>query len=102
MFKTFAVLFVLGLGLGVWLGFNPQAHEKTIKSWDDTKTFFVSVKTDFSAVTQDWMAQLKSGERSGAEQVSLAWEQISSVFTPLWDSGRHIWLELTTRINTKR
>lgn len=40
MFKTFAVLFVLGLGLGVWLGFNPQAHEKTIKSWDDTKTFF--------------------------------------------------------------
>lgn len=28
MFKTFTVLFVLGLALGIWLGFNPQAREK--------------------------------------------------------------------------
>lgn len=98
MFKTFTVLFVLGLALGIWLGFNPQAREKTDSSWDEAKTFLVTMKTQIPAVTQDWMIQLKSSVQSGARQVSFAWRQTSVVFTSLWDSVHHIWLRLTTGI----
>ena len=99
MLKTTVVLFVLGLAIGLWLGFNPQAREKMTVGWEHTKTFLVTTKLQVSVAAQDWTSQLKSNMQSGAGKVSLAWKQTSVVFTSLWDSVRHIWLTLTTRIS---
>lgn len=97
--KKWIVLFALGLALGLWIGLNPQAREKAATGWENTKTFFVTMKIQVSAATQDWVTQLKSNVRSGARQISLAWRQTSTVFVSLWDSVRHIWLTLRTGVS---
>ena len=98
MFKIGAVLLVLGIALGLWIGFNPQAHEKAVQSWEDTKTTFVKVQTDVSAATHEWGLELKSSGQGGTEQVHNVWKNFLSVLTTLWDSVRHLWVSLTTRL----
>lgn len=100
MLKVTAVLLVLGIALGAWIWFNPQTHKKAVQSWEDTKTAFVSMKTDVSAKTHGWMIDLKSSGQSGARQVDNVWKEISSVFTTLWDSIQHLWRSLTARLRT--
>ena len=98
MLKRVVVILVLGLAIGLWLGFNPQTREKTAMVWENTKTLLVTMKAQVSMAARDWMVQLKSSVQSGAKRVSLAWKQTSIVFISLWASVRHIWLRLTTGI----
>ncbi|HEX2697338.1 MAG TPA: hypothetical protein VHM28_06475 [Anaerolineales bacterium] len=101
MLKSVALLFVLGLALGLWVGFNPQAHEKVVQGWEGTKTFFVTMKTNASVSFQDWLTGIKSGEQNGTASVGVAWKQISSVFTTLWDSVIRFWSNLTNGLRLK-
>ena len=102
MLKTFTVLFVLGLSLGLWLGFNPQAHEKTIKSWDDVRTSFVTVKASVSDAIRNWSVSLKSNEQSGGQKMTVVWKQASSILTTMWDGAHRIWTEITFELRTKK
>jgi len=102
MLKTVSVLFVLGLALGLWLGFNPQAHGKTIKSWDDARASFVTVKVNVSDAMHNWTVSLKSNEQSGGQKMTVVWKQISSIFTTIWDGAHRTWTEITFQLRTKK
>ena len=102
MLKTFTVLFVLGLALGLWLGFNPQAHERTVKNWDDVRTSFLTVKANISATMHTWAVSLNSNEQFGSQKMTVVWKQISSIFTTIWDGAHRIWTDITLQLRTKK
>lgn len=98
MLKITAVLFVLGIALGLWIGFNPQAREKAAQGWEDTKALFVKAQADVSAAIDGWMLDLKSSGQAGTRQVESVWKELSSVLTTLWDSMQRLWANLTVRL----
>ncbi len=100
MLKTFSVLFVLGLALGLWVGFNPQSHEKTIKRWDEAHASFITVKANVSDAIHNWTVNLKSSGQTGNQKITIVWKQVSSIFTTIWDGVRRIWTEITFELRT--
>jgi len=107
MFKTTALLFVLGVALGLWLGFNPQTHGKVMRSWDDTKAFFAKLETNAAASINHWTNQANTQAQTGQRAVSKvtarpftdAWRQFVSAWTTFMVSLQKIWQELVSNIN---
>ena len=86
MFKFTMLLFLLGIALGLWLGFDPQAHGKVVQNWDHTKVFFVRLETNFSNTIHAWTMRTKAQAQVGQKIVSnistrpftTAWQQFVS------------------------
>ena len=52
MFRSAVLLLIVGLAVGLWLGFNPQAHQQTIQKWDSVKSAYLKFMTDATAKIQ--------------------------------------------------
>jgi len=110
MFKSTALLLVLGIALGLWVGFNPQAHKKVVQSWDNTKTFFARLETNVSGTISAWTIQTKSQAQVGKKTVAsittkpfaAAWQQFVSAGGTFLQSMQRIWLELMTNLSVKK
>ena len=99
MLKTFSVLFVLGLALGLWIGFNPQTHDKAVQAWTEAPTWFATAKLNMSDAMHNWSLSLKTSEQAGGQKIMVVWKQASSIFPAIWDNVHRIWLEITTRLH---
>ena len=110
MFKSAGLLLLLGLAIGLWLGFNPQAHQKVVQSWDNTKSFFARLETNFSTSIGAWTMQAKSQVNVSPKTVSgvtaksfgTAWRQFVSAWSTFLGSLQRIWHELVSNINLNR
>lgn len=98
MLKFGTVLLVLGIALGLWIAFNPQAHQKAVQSWEDAKASFIQMEAKVSATTHGWALDLKANGQGGTQQVNNVWKEFTSMLTTLWDSLRQLWVSLTTRL----
>jgi hypothetical protein len=101
MLKPFTVLFVLGLGLGLWIGFNPQAHERTIQSWNETRASFITLQAKALNTMHSWSISSKPNKQAGSQTFTAVWKQTTSIFTAIWDGVRHIWLEIQSQLHMK-
>ena len=110
MFKATVILFVLGIALGLWLGFNPQMHAKVVQNWDQAKGFLGSLGTHISTTLSAWTGQAKARVQAGQETVSkvnarpfaTAWRQLVPAWTTFMESLQRIWHELVSNINLKK
>jgi len=101
MLKTITALFVLGLALGLWIGFNPQAHEKAARSWAEVHASFLTVKAGVSDAMHNEAVSLKSSGQTGSQWMAVVWKQASSIIATIWDDVRRTWLEITSRLRLK-
>ncbi len=110
MLKSAGLVLLLGLVLGLWLGFNPQAHGKVVENWNNTREFFVRLETNFSAAISAWTMRTKAQAQAGQKTISgitnkpfaTAWQQFVSAGGTFLQSMQKIWLELTTNLSMKK
>jgi len=110
MFKSTALLLVLGIALGLWVGFNPQMHGKVVQSWDNAKVFFVRLETNFSNTISAWTMRTKAQAQVGKKTVAsittkpfaTAWQQFVSAGGAFLQSMQRIWLDLMINLNVKK
>lgn len=111
MLKSAGLLLFLGLAVGLWLGFNPQAHRKVVQNWDNTKTSLARLETNFSTTISAWTTRAKAQEAQvGQKTVSrittrpfaAAWQQFTAAGETFLQSMQKIWLGLETNLNIKK
>ena len=111
MLKTTALLFVLGIALGLWIGFNPQMHAKALQSWNDTKNFFVKLDANISATATSWITQAKTQVNISQKttttitmpkSLSAVWRQIVSAWDNMLAILQGIWHRAVASINLKK
>ena len=107
-----AVLFlILGLAVGLWLGFTPQAHQQTIQKWDSVKSAYLKIKAEspvkIQGLNSNSTSSVQTSSRSKAAPQSQpagssAWKQITTAFETIWNSVQRFWVNITAKINTTR
>lgn len=124
MVKSAVLLLVLGLAAGLWLGFNPQAHQQTIQKWDSVKSEYlrimagVNLKTQglnstqaTSSVQTHSKSRSKSAPATASQPqsqpvISTDWNQISTqvstAFETAWNSVQGFWANISAKISTAR
>ncbi len=104
MFKT-GLLLLLGLGIGLWLGFNPQAHRKMLQNWNEAKASYMRVQAQISSKFDDWTAQpglqRQSTSSAAPKWIRTAWQQLGSIFNTIWSSVQRIWLSLSSNLGLR-
>jgi hypothetical protein len=99
-----AVLLVLaGLAVGLWLGFNPRAHQETIQTWDRTRAAIVHAQTTTTVkVGATKPTAAAKPTTSTQPTASITWKQITTAFDVFWLSLQKLWLNVSARIGTIR
>ena len=107
MFRSAGVLLIFGLAVGLWLGFNPNAHQRMVESWDHAKSLYVQATSDSSVKVHNWFTGVDSWTRTNSQTNSKtdtqltespAWRQISAVFETFWSSLQRIWLDVKANL----
>ncbi len=101
MAKSAVLLLAIGLAAGLWLGFNPQAHAQTIKSWDQAKASYVQFKAQASTQIRQLDTEVSAEGKSSPSaepDASATWKQISTAFESFWNSVQKIWSNITAKI----
>ncbi len=104
MLRSAALLFVLGIALGLWLGFDPQAHAQVVRFWDQMRAAYASLQTKTSVTIHNSTAGTKTSQPAGSSTTTTSnvWKQLSSIFTSLWNSLHGLWLEISTKLKLNR
>jgi len=107
MTKSATLLLIVGLAVGLWLGFNPQAHAQIVKDWGRAKTSYVQFKAQASTQVRHLDTKVSAVGKSSPKaepvsqsqpNVSAAWKQISTAFETLWSSVQRTWSNITAKI----
>ena len=107
--KPSGLLLVLGFGLaiGLWMGFNSQAHKQVVHSWNGTRTYFAHMGNSIAASTHQWEVQLKTGDKStpasktASQPNTTITKWISNVFTNLGKFLHKTWQSIATDLHLK-
>lgn len=104
MSRSAGLLLILGLALGLWVGFNPQAHQQAVQSWDRAKSSYVSFQSQAGVKVQKWTSNLDAHARvnSGPAQpvtTSKTLKEASSALDTFWNSVQRMWSNLTAQIS---
>lgn len=110
MLKSAGLLLLLGLALGLWLGFNPQAHGKVVQNWNNTKASLVRLETNFSTTISAWTMRTKAQAQVGQKTVSgittkpfaTAWQQFVSAGGTFLQSMQKIWFGLVANLKNMK
>jgi hypothetical protein len=110
LFKAAVLLFVLGIALGLWLGFNPMMHEKVVQNWDHAMTFLGDLGANISTTIGAWTSRARTQVQVGQKTVSKvnakpfanAWQQFAAAWSTFIDSLQRIWHELASNINLNK
>jgi len=121
MARSGVLLLILGLAVGLWLGFDPQAHQQTVQQWDSIKTSFtnttaqtnlklpsVSSNTTTTTTTSNKKGSKSSSSTSttssspGQPSFSLDWNRVTTAFHDIWTSLQRTWASITAKINTSK
>jgi hypothetical protein len=108
----YTVMFlILGLAVGLWLGFNPQAHQQTVQQWDSVKSAFLKTKTETTLKIPSLNSNSTTTVQKGSKSTTTApnqpsfsqdWNRVSTAFEDIWISMQRFWANITARINTSR
>lgn len=105
------LLIVIGLGVGLWLGFDPTAHKETIQNWDKARAVFVQVKSGTGTNIDSWDTHLTTWFRSSPRpqpaplsqpSASVGSKQISTALQTFWHSVQRIWLSILAKLRTAK
>ena len=108
--SKFAVLFLLvGLAIGLWLGFNPQTHRQLTRFWNRTTTSQSSERPKASVDARQWdqtvnrwlrsTTKARPAPASQPDSVPTA-KQISAELQTFWNALQQLWLNFVARIRT--
>ena len=104
MFKA-GLLLLLGIAIGLWFGFNPQARQKLLENWGQAKSAYLrvqaQVKTKFNGVALQLSSTKQGAPGSVPKWINTAWRQLTSIFNAIWISARRLWLSISSNINTR-
>lgn len=104
MSRSAGLLLVLGLTLGLWIGFTPQTHRQAVRTWDQAKSSYADFQSQASVKVRDWTTNFNTQVRvnpKSAQRItsSRAWEQVSTTLDTFWNSVQRMWTNLTTQAN---
>lgn len=109
MFRSAGFLLLIGLAIGLFLGFNPQAHQATIQKWDSLHSSYLKFMSNATAKAQGLNSHITSTTQTGSRttgqpQISVpsSWKQVSAVFENLWESVQRFFANVTAKINSAR
>jgi hypothetical protein len=105
----FAILFLLvGLAIGLWLGFNPAAHRDVVRWWDRTSRTEASASVPSAISSRQLNRSLSRLLRSTPRSQPAAPQpdhgtvptgnQISTELQALWNALQRIWLDFIARL----
>ncbi len=105
MAKIAILLFAVGLGLGLWFGFDPHMHQRVVQNWNMARQAYIRIQTEVTASFHsttvsfnNWLARLNSGTtlsvNTGSKSGSSLWKQITSGFGSFWNALQRIWLNI--------
>ncbi len=102
MTKIAPVLLVLvGLAVGLWLGFNPHAHQQVVQDWDRARLAFIHATASLHLSSKVALAP-KSTTRvepiTTSPSANAALKQITTAFQSLVSSLQRLWLQITARV----
>ena len=111
MFRSAVLLVTIGLAVGLWLGFNPQAHQQTIKKWDSVKTSYLKFMTDANLKIQGLRSHITTSPQASPKVKIVSpsqttafsvWKQVTTAFETLWGSVQRFFATVTAKINSTR
>jgi hypothetical protein len=111
MARSAVLLLILGLAAGLWLGFNPQAHQQTIQKWDSVKSSYVKFMAGTTAKIQGMNTGINTSLQTSPRvklapqsqpNVSQVWRQVSAAFETAWNSMKSFLANATAKINTTK
>lgn len=91
--KLTFLLLAVGLVVGLWLGFDPQAHTKTVQAWHTVQSFFANVGTK-TVTTGRHTALPPSAKLVSSPKSNSGWSQVSTDFSDLWRIIQKIWHDI--------
>ncbi len=95
------ILLVVGLAVGLWLGFNPHAHQQVVQDWNHIRLAFVHAEASLHLPRGVGIAA-KTPTRAqptvAAPSATAAWRQISTEFQVLVNGLQRLWLQISARI----
>ena len=88
-----SLLIVVGLGLGLWLGFDPQARAAVEVGWSQANDSLVEVQ-------DSPRLKIESAGADSADQrlEPSLWIQISEGLSGFWQSAQQLMFSLTARL----
>jgi hypothetical protein len=106
MGKYAALLLIVGLAVGLWLGFNPTTHKDLVKFWNSTTTAqersrpraLVNLRQLDTKIGLWLRSATTSRTGAGSRQTSdSASRQISAAWQAFWNALVRIWLDITAK-----
>ncbi len=104
----YAVLFLLvGLAVGLWLGFNPAAHRDVVRWWNRVSLNQVGYKPHAAVVARQLGSRLNRALQSSPKPLAQPSEQPNTVPTlreigaelhAFWLALEHIWLSFWAQL----
>jgi len=107
--NRFAILFLLvGLAVGLWLGFNPAAHRAVVRWWDSTNSSRATASqtplVNVQGVNRSINRLLRSSPRpqpTRAPQTTTvpSGTQITAELQLLWNAIQRLWLSFIAQFS---
>jgi hypothetical protein len=98
------VLALFGLAIGLYLGFNAQAHKATVRDWDRVTAGVAHMHLTTTAKPSALGRPAVSNKPISVPKLSTsaAWKQISTAFETLLNSVERLWTRVTASIGNTR
>ncbi len=98
MLRFAGLILILGLALGLWIGFNPKAHQDAVQSWDREKASFQALQVEASVKFHEWSSPNVSGGASPSIEIPQPlltfWRDFTSTLANIWDAIVNVWMKI--------
>ncbi len=97
------VLVIAGLAVGLWLGFNPRAHQQIVQDWDHARTALVHMTAQLRlSPARASSTRISTTPHVQVPNLATIWKDITAAFDSLTRSVQRAWLSVTARIPNAR
>jgi hypothetical protein len=91
------LLFAAGLGLGLWLGFNPERRAAVESSWEEASSSIARVEAEVGlspAATTEPTPEAENAEQQGTSPLA----PLARVIEDFWRATQQLWFSLLARV----
>ncbi len=109
MGRTGVILLIVGLAVGLFLGFNPSTHRAIVRWWDretriqgraEPHTAFSLRQLDKSVARLFRTAPRPETPPKSENPRLVTWDQIVAAFQAFWHALEQIWLSFIAKLKT--